>query len=867
MPQILRDALDTISDLGYINNEIPRYIIDNLNPAFPLRPYQIESLTRLFYYLNDYPKRTNPAHLLFHMATGSGKTLIMASALLHLYYQGYRNFIFFVNSTNIIDKTRENFLNPLSSKYLFSEKIKYGPTEVIIQDVGNFQSTNDDDIQILFTTIQGLHTHLNEPRENCLTYEDFSDKDIVLISDEAHHINALTKKELNNSEVAAQNTWEATVNRIFSSRPGNILMEFTATIELDHPAIREKYLDKILYQYWLKDFRRDGYSKEVNVLQADMSPVDRALQAAIISQFRRKVAEKHGIQLKPVILMKSRTIAESEIHEKEFRKCIDGLLATEIEKLKDTSDSKVFHKALDYFDAHSITLTNLAAELREDFSDQRCLVVNSKADSEEKQLLVNSLEDADNPIRVIFAVNKLNEGWDVLNLFDIVRLYNTRDAKHNIPGKTTIAEAQLIGRGARYFPFCLEENQVLDKRKFDHDLTNELRILEELYYHSAHNPRYIDELHKALVETGIVPSRTRKIDLRVKPSFKNSEYWKNGLIFSNNRIQNPRVDIFGLENFSITGHYTYSLKTGQTLESALLEEHGSIIGESISQTIRFTDFGLVIIRKALNKLEFYGFRNLKEYVPRLKSISEFISSDDYLNSVVVEVHGNQTQLDNLNPELKLAILINILQKISREIQSGTSDYIGTKTFKPQSIQHLLKDKTLNISINEGGNQEYGIGMRETSNSLLQLNLLNKDWYVYDENYGTSEEKHLIKYLNSIMEHLQSKFEDIYLIRNDHLLKIYKFADGATIEPDFILFATEKESGTSTIYQIFIEPKGDHLLEKDKWKGEFLKDIEHEARIQEIAQNKEYRIVGLPLYNETHTKIDFDERLKEILLQS
>ena len=36
--------------------------------------------------------------------------------------------------------------------------------------------------------------------------------------------------------------------------------------------------------------------------------------------------------------------------------------------------------------------------------------------------LLNNLEDLDNPIRAIFAVYKLNEGWDVLNLFDIVKV-------------------------------------------------------------------------------------------------------------------------------------------------------------------------------------------------------------------------------------------------------------------------------------------------------------------------------------------------------------------------------------------------------------------------------------------------------------
>ena len=53
------------------------------------------------------------------MATGSGKTLVMAGLIIYLYEQGYRNFLFFVNSTNIIEKTRDNFFNTTSSKYLF----------------------------------------------------------------------------------------------------------------------------------------------------------------------------------------------------------------------------------------------------------------------------------------------------------------------------------------------------------------------------------------------------------------------------------------------------------------------------------------------------------------------------------------------------------------------------------------------------------------------------------------------------------------------------------------------------------------------------------------------------------------------------
>ena len=60
---------------------------------------------------------------MFNMATGSGKTLIMAALILDCYKRGYRDFIFFVNSTSILEKTKANFSDSKSSKYLFSQNI------------------------------------------------------------------------------------------------------------------------------------------------------------------------------------------------------------------------------------------------------------------------------------------------------------------------------------------------------------------------------------------------------------------------------------------------------------------------------------------------------------------------------------------------------------------------------------------------------------------------------------------------------------------------------------------------------------------------------------------------------------------------
>ncbi len=66
------------------------------------------------------------------MATGSGKTVIMAGLILYLYTKGYRNFIFFVDSTSIIEKTKHNFINSSSEKYLFNSSIMINNKEVFI---------------------------------------------------------------------------------------------------------------------------------------------------------------------------------------------------------------------------------------------------------------------------------------------------------------------------------------------------------------------------------------------------------------------------------------------------------------------------------------------------------------------------------------------------------------------------------------------------------------------------------------------------------------------------------------------------------------------------------------------------------------
>ena len=864
LSQVLIEELGKRSIEG---TKLPDSITGNLNPAFPMRPYQ-ERAFKFFknYWEEAFDGKPRQNHqLLFHMATGSGKTLMMAGLISYLYEKGYRNFLFFVNNSNIIEKTRENFLNSVSKKYLFAETISFGDKRVAIREVENFQSVNPDDINIVFSTIQGLHMALNTPKENSLTYDDFEDQKIVLISDEAHHINADTKKgkEVDQEELFGIVSWEGTVEKIFRANTANLLLEFTATVDFSDDNLKAKYLPKLLFDYPLKEFRKDGYSKEVKVLQADLPLIDRALQAVLLSQYRRKIFEKNRLHIKPVIMFKSKTIKDSQAFFEDFVLCIKTLNAETLQAIKNRSSDETILKVFAYLEKNNISLENLIIELKEDFSEEKLISVNSKEDSVAKQLAVNSLET--NEYRSVFAVDKLNEGWDVLNLFDIVRLYDTRDSKGGKIGKTTMSEAQLIGRGARYCPFQTADDEPLYRRKFDSDLDHEMRICEELYYHSAYNPKYIQELNTALQEIGMKAKETKERQIHLKDSFKQTALFKAGHVFLNDRVKYLREDINGLESSIINRTHHVSLRTGYTRSIVAFEAQDNDRGANKeSKDYLLKDFGTAVVRKALQRIEFYEFSSLKKYLPNLRSVTEFITSDSYLGRIKIEVTGLPEQVANLSPDEKLDAAIQVLSEISGVIASDKIEFKGSKEFTPRMIKEVFTDKTLNFMIDGGEDQEFGKSMNNVTETAYHLDLTTRAWFVFDDCFGTSEEKLLIQYIDKKYKELSKVYSEAYLIRNEKHFKIYAFEDGRPFEPDFILYLIGKEKTNTMHYQVFVEPKGTHLLKADEWKEKFLVSIKEHFEIEQLFSNKKYVVWGLPFYNSRERMTEFEKEFETLM---
>lgn len=847
----LFDRYNSNSESGLFDFDLPEYITENLRPKFSLRPYQKEAFARfLFFYEKDPSpnKQRRPYHLLYNMATGSGKTNIMAGLVLYLYAQGYHDFLFFVSNDAVIRKTKDNFLNDRSSKYVFNERLMFDGRQVTVKEVQSFDESDPQNINIKFTTIQLLHSDMTIAKENAISLEDFQNRRIVLLADEADAFNVATR-----SENTLDGNWENTIQSIHCQNTDNILLEFTATMDLETPQIETKYADKAIFKYDLKEFRSDGYSKEIELMKVAADQKNRVMHALLLNLYRQVLAANHGINLKPVVLFKAKhTIAESELNKKRFHQWIDMLTGEDIDRLRNGADvDGIIKRAFEYFNLVGITTSDIVRRTKENFREENCISANNDAEKERNQMLLNSLEDEDNPIRAVFAVNKLDRGWDVLNLFDIVRMYDDRneESKGKI-GKTTRAEAQLIGRGARYFPFRVEEGQSLYMRKYDNDLNNELRILETLYYHIMEDSRYVSEIKKALNEAGIGNENTVRKTLYLKESFKQTRFFREARVVYNTKVPRQYDKVMSLDDLSVKRkNYVYRL---DELKSSAILAFGDGSGttvESEGRDILLRAIPPHVVRYALTTVPFFRFDNLRRYCPNLRSYTEFISADEYLGSLEITFKGSRERMNRLTHIDYLKAVQGLLASIEQEIKANKTEYEGSP-YISKHLRDIFDTKEVPVP-------------KDDENRLRgqEEELADKDWYAYNANYGTSEERAFITLFARRYENFTKKYEDIYVIRNEKVVKIID-RQGRGFEPDFLLYLRDRNS-VHMVYQIFIEPKGNHLVGKDKWKEDFLKEMQGNGLSLKIDTDN-YLITGVPFYNEGNEN-EFREQLEKMLM--
>ena len=673
------------------------YLDENLKHS--LRPYQQTALFSL-----DWSQRQRNAderynQLMFNMATGSGKTDVMASVILYFYKEfNYTNFLFVSNTKAVVDKTKDNFWNTNSAKYLFSAPINIDGERVDIKAVEYFPINQEaNTIYIKLATVQSLSNELNDPQENALTFDDLKNHKIIILADEAHHFNADTKKKQHE-----ENSWEYLLDRIRNSNKHNRQLEFTATIDVDKDKVYEKYKDKIIYKYDLSQFMDEGYSKNVFRLQANNDNMQKLLNAVLLSQYRKRIAEKLNIpNFKPILLVKSNRIKTSQSVKDEFLEMMNNLSTESLQDFlvtnqKINSQSNALSMTYEYW--LSQDLVKAVSELKRDFNINTTINVNEGGtkgilaeNTDFKNL--NTLEDINNPFRIIFAVAKLTEGWDVLNLFDIVRVSEEKESNSL---KQTNSEAQLIGRGARYYPFSYRGKSSYTRR-FDQTSSQEKKLLETLYYHTINNSKYIDNLNKSFDKIDLIvnpDSNYHTFSAKVKSSFKKTTFYKYGNLFYNKTESIPDSEYknmvdYGIDNFTMIIDYNMS-----TTENELRDEY-SYVRESNTRYNKVVDFSdkndYRLIKKAIARNKFYRFENMKQYLPMINSIQVFIKSPNWLGKLKVLAQVPYQYDVNLSPMDKLKVLDVALHRIQVSIVKNYRKERGTNEFLPIAVKDAVKD--------------------------------------------------------------------------------------------------------------------------------------------------------------------------------
>ena len=889
---------------------IPSYITDNLK--YPLYDWQHEAVEN---FLVNEKRRSellkkgeilSPNHLMFNMATGSGKTLVMAALILYYYKQGYRNFIFFVNQNAILGKTQANFIDTKHTKYLFKENVVIDGRRVTFREVDMF-SDFCDDVQIKFTTIQKLHNDIYKESENSVLLSDLQKRDIILFGDEAHHLNASTAKkkqttlsdevsfigELKNSakEDDIERSWEHTVCHCILNKDGknengnkNALLEFTATVP-NTPEILEKYKDKIIIKFELKDFVEAGCTKHIRLVRSNLELNERILQALLLNWYRYRIALKLGIpNFKPVILFRSKTIESSKADCEKFIALCKSVTASDfnfvhnLSKINMPADDpipssytvsgNIFARILLYLKENEYSFENVAAYIRENFQERTTIITNSKTNTTKKEKtdseidrLLNSLEDYSNHVRAIFTVQRLTEGWDVLNLYDIVRLYTGRDTdtKTHKAGTSTTSEVQLIGRGVRYFPFIYNDMPI-NRRKFDDDIGNELRILEEFYFHSAEDNRYINELSNELKNRGLMAEKRTKKIFPVKP--KQQEILNGMYLFVNDRIENPARRLKKIpDNFQNLSPFEYRITTSQYSEIRKVDfqkEDTYIAAESgafNTEVLKVSDIPVHIKYKAIHRLNanadsYYNFENIRCRF-NIQSMEDFF---DFIKDVKIRITHDTDKYENLPNKKMLELCEKFFTYLQKEFEQFDKPYKGTDfrlvkfsdmfSFDQQKGKICFtKERLISIDKQAPETQE---------NKTLEKELQAANWYALDAFWGTSEERNLIQFIKDRKSNLLTNYDSFQLLRNEEVYKIFDFDTGRGFQPDFLLFLHGKAGNPNAYYQVFIEPKGKHLAgdDNDGWKQAFLEEISRRYGKEHIVmeRNSSYVLIGLPFFN-------------------
>lgn len=380
----------------------------------------------------DIDREPPPLEAVVDIATGVGKTYVLAATIEYLAQDGVRNFAVITPGRTILDKTVANFTVGHPKSLLGGMEVR--PAVITSENFATpaIRTAMDDPdlVKVFIFTVQALlkpeskvgrRTHKFQEGLGQAFYEHLQElDDLVVFADEHHTYYG-----------------PAFSSAIRDLRP-HVLLGLTATPHKKTPP------DQIVYRYPLAAAIADRLVKTpVLVGRRDdrSDPRTKLLDGTRLLQIKEQAiarwSQEAGVEaLAPVMLVIAPTIAEAEE--------ITGI----------------------------VTDPGFAGGLY----TNAVLTVHSDAPDEALAAL-DRLEDATNPYRVVVSVGMLKEGWDVKNVYVIASLRAS---------VSDILTEQTLGRGLR-LPFgrytdveILDTLEVLGHERYE-DLLKKAGVLNEQF--------------------------------------------------------------------------------------------------------------------------------------------------------------------------------------------------------------------------------------------------------------------------------------------------------------------------------------------------------------------------------------------------
>lgn len=416
-------------------------MIDQIALEFDLRAPNKDGLRQLIFHLTGTFDATEP--IVMDMATGAGKTYLMAAAVEYFRRNGMHNVMVVTPSLVVQNKTVQNFSFG-SRRYVSGFQVH---PEVVSpesydawrakQAANIFEDESDPSMVFVFNvhqlvaptktdtsstgTLDGQRTKIRTFQEDSGILYDYLTglDDLIIIADESHLYGSSAKA----------------FNRALKD------LKPAATIGLTASASKR---DNVIYRYPLFKAIGDGYVKT------------------------------------PVLVYRKSGYTGDGAEERQLRDAMSLLRNKEVayeDYLKDHPGKKQIRPALFVVCANVDHATEVAKLLRGPAycdSQHAVLQIDNQHDDEATRKLLDTLDDPGSPIRAVVSVDKLKEGWDTKRIAVMCTLRAMA---------SEILTQQTMGRGLR-LPFGrrtgvdkIDQLEILAHTSFE-DLLNDEDILQ-----------------------------------------------------------------------------------------------------------------------------------------------------------------------------------------------------------------------------------------------------------------------------------------------------------------------------------------------------------------------------------------------------